>query len=78
MLDDIPAPVGEEDVFDNNEPPDKQTRRIDAALLTWTAIKRYIQHHYLEPWIPRMTKYVNKYMKLGDDIWDSPLLADVP
>ena len=78
VIDDIPIPVREEEFFDNDESPDKRTRRVDAAVLTWTTIKRYIHHNYLANWIPRMTKYFNKYTTLSDDIWDPPVLKDAP
>ena len=71
VLDDLlPTSIIEEVII--ARPPDKLTRRIEAAHQTWTAINSYIQHNYLEKWIPRMTTYFNKFTNFGDDIWDSP------
>ncbi len=71
----LPTPSNEDVAI--AELPNKSIRRIEAAHQTWTAINNYIQHNYLENWIPKMSKYFNKLTNFGDDIWDSPRPDDV-
>jgi len=66
----IARPLRDEDMIDRAVPPDKNKRRIETADLTWTALTNYVQHNYLEDWILRMSKYFNKFIKIGDDFWD--------
>ncbi len=67
VLDDIPIVVREAEMEDKT---DQDKRRVKAANLTWAAITCYVQHNYLEEWIPRMSKYFNKFTKIGDGSWN--------
>ena len=44
---------------------EKVIRRDKAAYMTWDVINLYIKHNYLEEWIPKMSKYFNKFTKIG-------------
>jgi len=70
ILDDISAFNEESEHTDKNETPDKTARKIEAASMTWAVISNYVQHYYLEAWVPRLSKYLNKLTRIGDEIWD--------
>ena len=70
VLDNIPIIAREAEIADKTDISDRGKRRIKAAKLTWAAITHYVQHNYLEEWILRMSKYFNKFTKIGNDIWD--------
>jgi len=71
VLDDLPPilPVNY-DTIERDDPPNKIIRKIAAASLTWNAISKFIQHNYLEAWIPRLSNYVNKLTMINEEIWD--------
>jgi len=71
ILDDLPVFNVEPEQIDRNESYDKIARKLDAARMTWTGISNYVQHYYLEEWVPRISKYLNKITRIGDELWDT-------
>ncbi len=70
ILNDLPIFEVEPEQIERTEQYDRTARKLEAARMTWTGISNYVQHYYLEDWIPRLSKYLNKVTRFGDEIWD--------
>jgi len=71
ILDDLPIFEVEPEQIERTEQYDRTARKLEAARMTWIGISNYVQHYYLEEWVPRLSKYLNKITMIGDEIWDT-------
>ena len=69
VLDDIASPIRSVPIRSNSI-QDKILRKWEVAHLTWMDMTTYIKHNYTSDWMPRMSKYLNKFTKLSDELWD--------
>jgi len=69
VLDDIEIPI-QPVLNSSNSIQDRITRRNEAAILTWKDMTTYVKHNYLSEWMPRMSKYFNKFTRMSDELWD--------
>ena len=72
VLDDIVNPIRPIPIYSNSS-QDKILRRGEAALLAWKDMTNYIKHNYTAEWMPRMSKYFNKFTKMSDKLWDGSI-----
>ena len=76
VLDDIVNPI-RPITSPSNSNQEKTIRRTEAALLTWKDMTIYVKHNYTAKWMPRMTKYFNKFTRMSDELWDDSVEAGV-